>query len=351
MGAWYCTREELKSSLDIKETARSNSQVDSAIEGASRDIEGQLKRFFYPLVATMKFDWPNYTRSYPWRIWLDQHELISVTSLTSGGTVITAGQYNLEPVNDGPPYTSIELRRDLTGGFTAGSTPQQSIVLSGTFGYTALTVPAGALAVAMNDATTGSCTVTNGAIIGVGDIITADTERMIVTDRSFVTSTQVLQGTGCQTASAADATLAVTDGTKFFAGETLLIDAERLLVLDISGNNLTVKRAWDGSALATHVTPVIYWSHVLTVTRGALGTTAATHLISAALVKHVVPGSVRELCIAEAENNLLQKLSGYARTTGGGDNMAPASGSPSGLGDIRRRVYSAYARQGRARVV
>jgi hypothetical protein len=172
---------------------------------------------------------------------------------------------------------------------------------------------------------------------------------MLVTDRAMRDTGQSQQGAGCSTASNADVSLTVTDGTKYTAGETLLLDSERMLVVDIAGNVLTVKRAWDGSALATHSGAEVYAPRSLTVTRGALGTTAATHLNGAALSRWTYPGLVTELNIAEAINTFLQKTSGYARTVGEGDNQRNASGA--GLADIRARAYAAHGRKARQRAV
>jgi hypothetical protein len=125
------------------------------------------------------------------------------------------------------------------------------------------------------------------------------------------------------------------------------LDSERMLIVDIAGNNLTVKRAWDGTVLAAHTGSSIYAPRTLTVTRGALGTTAAIHTTAAAITCHVVPGLVRELCIAEATNLLLQGASGYARTIGAGDYTKESSGT--GLANLRDQVYAAYGRKSRIR--
>src|SRR6266568_1187950 len=145
-GVCYCTREEVKHALDIKESARVNPQVDRALAGARDSVESLCNRKFYPQAATRKFDWPNYQRAYPWRLWLNQHEVISVSVLSSGGIVIPAGQYFLEPANEGPPYTHIELNRSTVAAWTSGATPQHAISVTGVFGFGADTAPAGALA-------------------------------------------------------------------------------------------------------------------------------------------------------------------------------------------------------------
>src|SRR5690606_34488219 len=131
------------------------------------------------------------------------------------------------------------------------------------------------------------------------DLIKLGTEHMVVTGRSMLDTGQNI-GADLDASNSA-VTVAVTDGTAFSAGETLLIGSERMLIVDVAGNNLIVKRAWDGSVLAAHTSGAdIYASRTLTVERGALGTTAATHLDNAAVSRHVVPGAVRALAVAEA---------------------------------------------------
>jgi hypothetical protein len=135
----------------------------------------------------------------------------------------------------------------------------------------------------------------------------------------------------------------VTAGT-ITVGETLLVDSERMLVVDVAGTTLTVKRAWDGTVLAAHTSGAdLYAPRTVTVTRGALGSTAATHTISTALTRHVVPGPVRELSVAETVNLLLQRQSGYARTVGSGDNVRESSGR--GLRSLRDQVWTSHGRK------
>lgn len=341
---WYTTREAVKSALDVQEVARSNARIDDAIEAASRFIDGSnpgdgfLHRRFYPEIRTAYFDWPNFEHARPWRLWLGANELISLTSLVSGGVTIT--DYFLEPISEGPPYDHIEINQAGTASFSAGSTWQRSIALTGTFGFSADDAPAGALAEDLDASETG-VDVTDSSLVGVGHIIKCGTERMIVTGKSMVSSGY---GTGAnQAASSASVSLPVGNGSVFAVGETLLIDSERMLIVDIAGNTLTVRRAYDGTVLAAHTSgTVIYAPRTLTVTRGALGTTAATHLTSAALTRHVVPGLVGELCLAEALNNFEQGQAGYARMVGSGAGARMAGGA--GLADIRAAARGAYRR-------
>jgi hypothetical protein len=329
----------VKGALDFKETARANREVDRAIETSSRDIEGLCARRFYPTVATRYKDWPNYQYARPWRLWLDCDELISVSSLSSGGTTISASDYFLEPVNLGPPYTYIEIDLDSSASFGGGTSPQRTVAITGVFGYGADTTPAGTLAAAISSASATTCDVTDSASVGVGSIIAVDSERMIVTGKTQLTTAQTVQ-TSALTALASNDSVIVTTGSAFAIGESITVDSEVMLIVNISGNTLTVKRAWDGSALASHnIGVTIYAPRTLTVTRGALGTTAATHLISAAITAHVVPAGVRDLTVAKSEAIVLQHSSGWTR------DKADA------LAELERSVVRTYARQARMRAV
>lgn len=342
---WYCTREDVKTALDSMETARNNTQVDRACEAAARSVEGQLKRRFYPLTATRYWDWPNDQRAYPWRLWFDQHDLISLTTLVSGGVTVPSTGYFLSPVNTGPPYTSIELRLDSQYAFSVGATFQRSVQITGLWGYTQDEDTAGALAAAVSDTTSASINVSDSSAIGVGSILRIDSERLIVTAKAALTTGQ----TGTLTALDSADQLAVSDGTKFTVGEVLTLDTERMLIVDIIGNTLTVKRAWDGTVLAAHTTATIYAARTLAVQRGALGTTAATHANATPIAVHRFPGLVRNLAVAEALLTLGLEPAGYVRTMLRGDSR----GKPieTTIDDLRKQALDAHGRHVRHRAV
>lgn len=349
----YATREDVKKALDIKQTARNDAQIDQAIEAASDSVEGFLHRVFYPTLDTRYVDWPNFQYTYPWKVYLDAAELADITTVapvvTSGGNVIPAGDILWGNPRYNPPFTYFELNRATSASLGQGSTPQRDVAITGLFGYWAKTAAAGALAAAVSDTTGTAVTVTNSTALGVGDTFLVDSERMLVADKTMVTTGQTQQGSGAGTASSSDVALGVTDGTKYFVGETLLLDSERMLVVDIAANTLTVKRAWDGSVLATHTGAAIYALRQLTVVRGALGTTAATHGNAAAVSRHVVPPLVKQLAIGEAEVDLVQQGGAYANSQGSG--AAKQAGIGQGLDALRKRCYAAYGRKARSRVV
>lgn len=347
MGIWYATREDVKSALDSLETARNNARIDRAIEAASRNVEGLTHRRFYPWTGTRYKDWPNllqYARS--WRLWLDEDELVSVTSLISGGTTIPSTDYFLEPSNLGPPYNCIEIDLASTASWDSNAdTHQRSIAITGVFaGCSVETEPAGALAEALDDSETG-VDVTDSSGLGVGDLILVGSEYMRITAKGWLDTAVNIDASDSMTASAADVSilLSTTVGAPT-TGEVILINSEKMLVVDVAGSTLTVKRAWDGSVLATHAANAdIYAPRSLTVVRGSLGTTAATASASAPVSRYVVPGPVNTLTVAYAMNTLLQQGSGYARVSGSGDNAKEFTGR--GIAAAEKDVVRSYGRQ------
>jgi hypothetical protein len=355
----YCTREDVMSALDVKESARIRTQIDRATRGASETIENDLARSFYPVITTIYKDWPNSQYARPWRLWLDAQELISVTSIASGGNVLvnpsspTArdGDYFLGPTDGdtrySPPYTYIEMSLAVSKSFTAGAgTWQGSIVINGLAGYRNDEVAGGALNGGINASVT-VLNVTDSSVIGTGSLIRIDNERMLVTARAMLSSGQTLQAP--IDASVATVIVGVTDGTKFAVGETILLDAERMQIVDIAGNNLIVKRGTDGTVLAAHTGSTVYAPRTLTVQRAFGGTTATTHADTTAINVWQPPPLVNEVAVAESINTVMQETSGYARTVGSGDNVRNASGA--GLAALWSKVRNAHARQARSRVV
>jgi len=343
---WSCTREDVMAAMDNKLTARDTTRVDRVIEASSREVERFLHRRFYPETKTLTFDWPNDQHARPWRLWLDRNEVVSVSELVAGGVTISSTDYFLRP-DDGPPYSRIEIDLDSSAAFAAGDTHQRAVSVTGLYmGCPATTAPAGTLAEAL-DASETSVNVSDSAAIGVGHIITVDSERMIVTGKTMLTTGQTLQT--ALTANVGNTTVAVTDGTAFAYDEVILLDSERMLIVDIAGNNLTVRRSWDGTVLAAHTGSTIYAPRTLTVERGSLGTTAAEHTAATAITRHVWPGPVRTLTIAESLNTLFQELAGYSRQIGQGETARESYAR--GLRDAREKAYGAYGRKSRIRAV
>ena len=117
-----------------------------------------------------------------------------------------------------------------------------------------------------------------------------------------------------------------------------------MLIVDIAANNLTVKRAWDGSVLAVHATNAdIFTLTGVELARGQFGTTDAGHNTPAAIYRHVLPPLIDSLHIAEAITVIQQENAAYGRVIGSGDAQRDAAGK--GIEDLRQRAYEAHGRK------
>jgi hypothetical protein len=309
---WYATREDVRSALSSASTARDDAQIDRAIETGSRAVDDLCQRSFAPVLDTRYKDWPNLQRARAWKLYLDRDEVISVLTLTSAGVVIPSTDYYLEPANFGPPYTRIETRLDRPSAFSAGQTHQRAIGVQGLFGYRDDTAPAGSLTAGVTSTTQATIATDNLGACGVGSLIRVGDERLIVTGKTIGDTGQTLQTP--LTAKKDSVLVAVQDGTRFHRGDVITLGAESMLVRTVAGTQLTVERAYDSTVLTAHTGDAIWAPTLLTVTRGAAGTTAATATTGAALTRWVPPATVRTLTIAEAMCTLLSEQAGYART-------------------------------------
>lgn len=346
----YATRRLVKSALDITLSADFDTHIDYALMSGSQSVDDLCHRRFYNVLTTAYFDWPNFQRAYPWRIWLDEREIADIANpvpvLTSGGNVVPANTLFWGPWNYAPPYTRVEIDRSSSSTYGQGNTPQRDVAITALFGYWLKTRPAGALAAAVTDTTGTTITITDSSLADVGDTLTVDTEQLLVTDTAMTSTGLTQSGAGAGTASEADNQLTAS-GAGLHTGEVLQLDGERMLIASMVGNVATVRRAYDGTALATHSGATINALRSLTVVRGALGSTAATHSNSAALAAAVVPGPVAELGLAEAINSTLQRVTGYARTVGENMRIMPGGSLP----DLRDKVLRGFARKARRRVI
>lgn len=371
----YCNRTDVKRALDIEGiTASSNARIDRALATVADTVEGQLHRVFYPRDTTYRFDWPNYAYAYPWRLWLDQWDLVVMTELQSpAGSDIPLWQIFPRPVNRKPgwPFTYVELDRSTVAAWGAGPTPQLSIWISGTWGFTADMDPAGTLTAAVTTTTATSISVSDSSLMGVGDllILNAGTaaapfpafpatagglgaltgERVLVTEQSATATGLTQSGSGCTAISDSDNALSTTGSGTINPGEVLLLDQERMLVQEVVDGVAIVKRAWDGTDLQAHSAATVNAYRLLTILRGQLGTAAATYSLGASVSRHRVPPLVRDLSIAETLNQILQETSGYARTVGAADMAVPAPGA--GLSDKWDEARTTYGRKARKRAI
>lgn len=342
---WYATREQVKASVEVSNSYRANRLIDRALADASDSADRLCRRVFYPRYAERKFDWPNEDSPTPGRLWLGgQSELLELTYLESGGSVISLANVLLYPTS-GPPYDRIELDQSASATFESGPTTQQTGLFRGLLGSApdrqvdVASVSAGGIGSA--DTT---ISVTDGSLIGVGSLLKIETERLIVTERMPLAAPGTLAAPGL-TAEQRSITVPLSSATLApEPGETILIDGERMMVQDRTGTNVYVTRAVDGSVLAAHTAgAAVYTYRSLRVTRGAVGTTAAAHTADTTITAYEPPSSVNGLVVAEALNQVAQENAAYARVIGSGENQREARGA--GLADKRKRVRTELGRR------
>ena len=351
--ACYCTRQDVMSATDIKQTQDFIRHVDSAVEAAADEAERLTQRRFWNKIETVRRDWPNFQRAYPWRIWMDAKELADVTAtvpvVTTGTIVIPAAAVFWGPWSeDAPPYTWLELDRSQSYAFGNSATPQRDVSILANFGYWTQTRTGGTITASCNASVT-TVSVSDSYSVGVGDVIIVDSESMLVRDMAWSDSGLALVSGGT-TDSSSDNVLTLS-GSGILAGEVIQLDSEWMLVVSVSpasASVVTVIRAYNGSVLATHSTPEVYAQRSCTVARGFGGTTAASHTSPAAVSVQLIPSEVHEYAIAEALNYVYQKTSAYARTIGENQTIVPGGSLP----DLRKRLEgSRYTRKARQRVI
>jgi hypothetical protein len=358
-GHWYATRERVKAALDVAETARSNTQIDNALATGTDSVDGLCKRTFSLWTGARTFDWPERMSPTSWRLWFEEMDLISATSITAaqGDVTLSSSDYILRPDTGpftGPPFTHLELLLSTDAAFGGGDTWQRDITITGLWGYRNDSKTAGTLTSAVNASTT-SWAVSDSNAAGVGDLLAVDSERVVVTGKSMADTTRTVGGSGLA-ASMAGQVLTPSGGT-WVEGEVLLIDAERLLVVDVAGSNVIVKRAWDGSTLAAHTAgTAIYAPRALTVTRGAAGTTAASHSSSATITRHDPPALAQSLALGEALATLLGERSGYVGQKGSQSASSNLEGQArldygAGLPGLRVQCRQLHGRKARMQAV
>jgi len=346
MQALYTTREAVLRSFEIANTTRISPMVDNEIRAASESVDHQLHRFFTVEKITLAFDWPNYQHADAWRIYFNEQSFITIDTVVSGGLTLDPADY-LPYRADGvlaPPYEYIEINRARSAAFSSGLSPQRSIMFSGLTGVQDLTSSGGVLTPGM-DATTSIAFIdpVNGRMyVGVGSSLIIGNERLQVTERGWSDSGTVLLTSLGSIQS--DNIVEMSDTTKVALYEYLHIGGESVQVLSIVGSNVTVRRAVNGSVLATHESGCpIYLNNAFSVTRGAFGTSAAVHAGSAPVLIQRYPAQVEQLSLAEAVVGVAQNAGLYARIVGQGSSTREAVGK--GLDDMRRAAYQSWGRK------
>jgi len=264
-------------------------------------------------------------------------------------TTISASDYFLEPANPEPDgnsrYNRIEIDESSTAAFEAGDTPQRSISVAGSWGWSNATQSAGSVddsgGISSSDTT---LVVSDASVCDVGDTLLIDSEQIFVSGRDFAARGSILLNMGSNLAATNATTTVTIDGSHgIVAGEVIRIDSEQMYVISVSTNDLTVVRAFDGSVLASHNDDAaIHVNRTLTIERGMNGTTAASHSDSASITRYRPDADIARWALAEALATWHQEHSGWGRSIGTGDAATELTGRE--LTQLRQSMVGYYRR-------
>ena len=352
MANWYISRERFKSAASIS-GGQFNDAVDRVIEASSRDIDRWTRRHFIPKTQTRLYRYPQRRSGLATVLWVDQ-DLLSVSTLqtqaqNTSPTTISASDYFLEPANPEPDgnsrYNRIEIDESSTAAFEAGDTPQRSISVAGSWGWSNATQSAGSVddsgGISSSDTT---LIVSDASVCDVGDTLLIDSEQIFVSGRDFAARGSILLNMGSNLAATNATTTVTIDGSHgIVAGEVIRIDSEQMYVISVSTNDLTVVRAFDGSVLASHNDDAaIHVNRTLTIERGMNGTTAASHSDSASITRYRPDADIARWALAEALATWHQEHSGWGRSIGTGDAATELTGRE--LTQLRQSMVGYYRR-------
>ena len=284
------------------------------IQAASRTIQQEIGEFI-PVSETRKFAGNPASVDAISRLFIPP--LLGLTgSILNDGTTLVAADYILTPRERhwrNGPYSEIDVAPDASN-LSAWSDEQEGVAIPGRWGLYEETEDTAATVAALQTDSAISLQVSDGAKLSPGAVLLIGSEQELISGYNTpVTGVTTLNGTIDLT----QETIILTNGALVNIGEIIRIGVEQMRILDISTHTLYVQRHWSKTLGAAHTTGAsvdVYRKFV--VARGANGTTAAAHAVSAAISRYLVPGDVLFLCKEIATLMLNKAGTGYAGKTG-----------------------------------
>lgn len=352
MPNWYATREVVKRSGPVITGVSADRTIDRLIEGVSRDLDRVTRRTYIPRTETRLYRWPPPGMGRSYVLWLDA-DLLALTTLQtkaqdSSPTTIASSDYFLEPNAPGPDqqarYNRIEIDLSSTAAFEPGDTPQRSISVAGSWGYANATRSTGTVSSGLSsDATATEFVCSAASLIGVGDTLLIQSEQVFVSERAFAALGSVLVNDASITAALNDDTITLDGSHGVLADEVIRLDSEQIYIVSVSGNDVVVVRAYNGTTLASHANDTaVHINRTLTIERGVNGTTGATHANATAISKYAPPFDIVSYVVAEVLGQYAQEQASWGRQVGAGDGAREFSGR--GLGERRKVIIQHYQR-------
>ncbi len=306
----FCSVDEIYEDADSR-GAWNEARVFEKVMAASQFLAMRAGRFL-PVTETRTMGAPRVSG----RIFLS-FPVTRVTGIVNSGVSLSGSDYLLLPDGrhwDSGPYTMIEVDPD-ANNLLAWDTDPDGIVITGNVGkYEATRTLSATLAAAIESTSATAMRVSDGSQVSPGMVLLLGTEWIFVK----ATAAPVASVTTLSAAlDAKDEIITVADGSLLHVGEIIRMGVEQARVLDINGNTVALQRGWNKTTKTTHsISSNVDVYRNFTIERGVNGSTAATHLINAAMSRQVVPEDVNGLARKIATRMLKDASSGYSGRVG-----------------------------------
>lgn len=305
----YCTVNEIHEGSELRGSEK-EFRVFEKLMAASQLVAMRIGSFL-PVSEVRKVTAEDETR----KLFL-RFPLLRVSAVTNYTTVLTSDDYLLMPdgrhwVNG--PYSALEVALYATNLSEWDDTPN-GIVITCTTGLYDATADTGAtVGSALNDSGT-TLQVSNGAKVSAGAVLLIESEWLFVME----TSTPVSAVTTLSASLDAVAEVCtVADGSLLNVGEIIRMGVEQAKVVDINGNTVALQRGWNKTTKSSHASSSnvdVY--RKFTVERAVNGSTAAAHSQGVTISRQVVPADVNELTRKIAVRMLKDASANYAGQVG-----------------------------------
>lgn len=286
------------------------SRLYQSIRDASDFLQKEIG-WFIPVTMTRKFNGLGKSILYV-------PALLSVTSIVNDDDTLVSADYILQPDSrhwDNGPYTWLTVGPDATS-LCVWRDEDDGVQVSGQWGMYSRVVLLGATVQDTTSQSNSQSTlkVSDGGKVSPGMLLLIGSEQELVTGWGDPTaSVTTLNGA----VAISDDVITLTNGALVNVGEVIRVDFEQMRVKDKRTHQVYVDRGWNGTGRTAHLTAAavdVY--RTVSVERAVNGTTAAAHLTNAAISRHMPPDDIQLLTREIATLMLNKAQGGYQGRTG-----------------------------------
>lgn len=306
----FCTVDEIYDDAETRGVL-SEAKVFEKIKAASQLLAMRAGRFL-PVIETRTFG----ANKIAVKIYLN-FPLLSVTEIVNDGETLTGSDYILQPAGkhwDNGPYSVIEVAPDASN-ISAWDVDADGISITGRFGkFDARELLSATLGAAIESTSATAMRVSDGAQVSPGMVLLLGSEWVFIKATAAPVSAVTTLGAALD---AKDEIITVADGSLLHVGEVIRMGVEQARVLDVNSNTVALQRGWNKTTKTTHASgSAVDVYRNFTIERGVNGSTAATHLVNAAISRQVVPEDVNGLARKIATRMLKDASGGYQGRSG-----------------------------------